>query len=58
MDSIIGLPLLEIEASLFDLRIWFTQRGLTTLADISHWDELGNWVEWSLPKVPDHLLPY
>ena len=57
MDNIKGNLPLENLASLSDLKLLFTQRGLINLAYISQWDEHGNWLAWFLPKVPDCLCP-
>ena len=50
-----GKPPLYTMEGIDCIRNWLKLRGVFTLADISSWDVNGGWLDWSLPRMLDHV---
>lgn len=48
--------LLADDQGFMDLENWMMEHGFTHLANISSWDEQGNWNGWRTLNLPKHLL--
>ena len=55
-NKILGIPPLSSINSIFEIKLWLSNKGILCLADICLWDEAGNWIGWNFPKIPDGLI--
>ena len=54
-DKIARMPPLSSVIELEEIKNWLSNKGLLQLPDICSWDNVGNWEDWSIPELPDHL---
>ena len=50
-----GHPPLDESNDFTELRDWLKEKGIRKIDDISEWDTNGNWLQWNLPRPPEHL---
>ena len=55
-DKILGNSPLSTVFSLTEIKLWMINQGLLRVANICIWDSAGNWVGWTFPEIPVHLL--